>query len=741
MASIKKSVQDTQVAPPSAEARTEPATADQICRPWHARTGMGVRQRVVSKGKQPPSNVSVQAEVAGFTDDLIANLVPFTNRDVFYSWVAGSDVPVEFYALHKNLIEISKGYLTQARDDEADPPIQQIILGCPPRLGLSRYPARYVQEIHSALRELIIFIQENDPSGFLMARDLKPVASVYYELSFHLTQGSEHLQALGAGLGEVLRANALDLADTLARMGADTPNSDYVVTFINHAIAEICAFVALMRYYEGLERLEYFTDDLFRWDKVTNACKRSLVSFGLTAIAAIEQYSKAHTFLVGHSGFLNEVLKAREGKSTFWKAKSIQLNEDAFVSRMIEYSASRIIMSMPCLGDNDRKDVYDLVDTFRLFDERSKTFTVVEALRQGAYRIFMRRPPVPTPVSQGQAAETQQGEPGPIRRTPSGVAAYPQPKEQSLGFGEQSSDEDSLAEADQHAAVMCPSVVVIREKFALRDKITDQSVIKAHEMAAQPIRLFDLDNAAEPNRVIEILENEFPYMQDIPREMLSRTRVGKGFSLRPFLLVGEPGIGKSYFARRICQVLGIPFRLISMPATADSSFAGTSKQWNSARMSVPLQAVVQFEVANPLLILDEIDKISTGDVNGSPVASILPLLDRATSSYIQDICLETAVDLSRVCYIATANKTKAMHPALLDRFEILHIPAPRKEDLPFLATNLAMAMKDDHPDAVYGLDENEIKSLSAHWDGGSMRRLSRMVNAVLRARENFSILH
>jgi ATP-dependent Lon protease len=190
--------------------------------------------------------------------------------------------------------------------------------------------------------------------------------------------------------------------------------------------------------------------------------------------------------------------------------------------------------------------------------------------------------------------------------------------------------------------------------------------------------------------------------------------------------------------------LGLPVTIYGCAGVADASFGGTNRQWNSGRASVPLQAIRRAMVANPLIVLDEIEKAGTRSDNGRLVDSLIPYLEQETARQIFDPYLECAVDLSAVSYAATANSLSGIPQPLLDRFRVLEIPVPGREHLPAIVRTMTQDVRAERggdPAWIPDLDEEEIQLIAEQWDGGSMRRLRRMIEVVLSGREILAARH
>lgn len=213
---------------------------------------------------------------------------------------------------------------------------------------------------------------------------------------------------------------------------------------------------------------------------------------------------------------------------------------------------------------------------------------------------------------------------------------------------------------------------------------------------------------APEDSAFDRLEQHFPNFApviDYWRVVATAARkLGQPFLPQPILLGGLPGLGKTYFSSEAATVMGLHYKeLVMSTVTASFEISGSSLQWGEGSPGFIAKSLAESPIGNPVLVLDEIEKVSGGN-RYDPMGPFFPLLESHSAQRFRDEALGFPINASKVIWIATANEVAMLPPAILSRMRHFEIRKPTPKEMVGVVQSIYIMLRKTDPIAQF-LDE------------------------------------
>uniref|UniRef100_A0A8D1PI58 Lon protease homolog 2, peroxisomal n=1 Tax=Sus scrofa TaxID=9823 RepID=A0A8D1PI58_PIG len=237
-----------------------------------------------------------------------------------------------------------------------------------------------------------------------------------------------------------------------------------------------------------------------------------------------------------------------------------------------------------------------------------------------------------------------------------------------------------------------------------------------------------------------LLDNDHYAMEKLKKRVLEYLAVRqlKNNLKGPILcFVGPPGVGKTSVGRSVAKTLGREFHRIALGGVCDQSdIRGHRRTYVGSMPGRIINGLKTVGVNNPVFLLDEVDKLGKS-LQGDPAAALLEVLDPEQNHNFTDHYLNVAFDLSQVLFIATANTTATIPPALLDRMEIIQVPGyTQEEKIEIAHRHLIPKQLEQHgltPQQIQIPQVTTLDVITRYTREAGVRSLDRKLGAICRA--------
>lgn len=197
---------------------------------------------------------------------------------------------------------------------------------------------------------------------------------------------------------------------------------------------------------------------------------------------------------------------------------------------------------------------------------------------------------------------------------------------------------------------------------------------------------------------------------------------------RPVLLLGEAGIGKTYFANTLASLLGTSYQFLDSNSISSSwALSGCSTFWKGADAGLIFKTLAPCETISPVITLDEIDKLQSNNQN-SPFSLFHQMFEKENAQKFYDEFLRFSFDTSNIIYVLTANNIHNIPDSLLSRMEIFEVPNPNSEQMRNIIQNIYKKELNNSNFFRKKLDDEQLDKLISYKPREVQKILSSSIN-------------